>query len=146
MVTGAGTPLVASQFVRRVSMVGVSGSGKSTLGRNLAARLAVPYTELDAIHHQPDWAPLPKDQFRSHMATIASGEGWVIDGNYSTVLPLIWERADTVIWLDPPRRTVMRRLIWRTIRRVAGRTELWNGNRERWRNLLTWDQQESVIS
>jgi shikimate kinase len=29
--------------VRRVSMVGVSGSGKSTLGRELAARLAVPY-------------------------------------------------------------------------------------------------------
>ncbi len=41
-------------------MVGVSGAGKSTLGRNLAARLAVPYTELDAIHHQRDWAPLPK--------------------------------------------------------------------------------------
>jgi hypothetical protein len=50
---------------------------------------------------------------------------------------VIWARADTVIWLDPPRRTVMRRVIWRTIRRVAGRAELWNGNRERWRNLLT---------
>jgi hypothetical protein len=61
-------------------------------------------------------------------------------------MPVIRERADTVIWLDPPRRTVMRRLIWRTIRRAAGRAELWNGNRERWRNLLTWDQQESVIS
>ncbi|HEX9357947.1 MAG TPA: hypothetical protein VF933_29535 [Streptosporangiaceae bacterium] len=80
------------------------------------------------------------------MTAIASGNGWVIDGNYSAVLPLIWERADTVIWLGLPRRTVMRRLIWRTIRRIAGRTELWNGNREHWRNLLTWDQQESVIS
>jgi len=75
-----------------------------------------------------------------------AGDRWIIDGNYNAVLPLIWERADTVIWLDPPRRTVMRRLIWRSVRRVAGRTELWNGNRERWRNLLTWDQEESVIS
>src|SRR5512135_272335 len=33
-----------------------------------------------------------------------------------------------------------------TIRRAAGRAELWNGNRERWRNLFTWDEQESVIS
>jgi hypothetical protein len=41
---------------------------------------------------------------------------------------------------------VMRRIIWRSVRRVAGRTELWNGNMERWRNLLTWDEQESVIS
>ena len=46
-------------------------------------------------------------------------EGWVIDGNYSAVQPLVWERADTVIWLDPPRRTVMRRIIWRTIRRAS---------------------------
>jgi shikimate kinase len=40
--------------VRRVSVVGVSGSGKSTLGRKVAARLAVPYAELDAIFHQPE--------------------------------------------------------------------------------------------
>ena len=40
----------------------------------------------------------------------------------------------------------MRRLIWRTLRRVVGRVELWNGNRERWRNVFTWDDQESVIA
>jgi hypothetical protein len=40
----------------------------------------------------------------------------------------------------------MRRLVWRTLRRVAGRAELWNGNRERWRNVFTWDRNESVIS
>jgi adenylate kinase family enzyme len=127
-------------------MVGVPGSGKSTLGRQLAGRLAVPYVELDAIFHQPEWTPLPEEQFRRRVAAIASGDGWVIDGNYSTVRPLVWGHADTVVWLDPPRRTVMRRLIWRSIRRAAGRTELWNGNRERWRNLFTWDEQESIIA
>ena len=40
----------------------------------------------------------------------------------------------------------MRRVIWRTLRRVAGRVELWNGNRERWRNLFTLDKEESVVS
>jgi adenylate kinase family enzyme len=80
------------------------------------------------------------------VTAIVSAEGWVIDGNYSAIQPLVWERADTVIWLDPPRWTVMRRIIWWTIRRAAGRTELWNGNRERWHNLFTWDEQESVIS
>ncbi|MDX6339042.1 MAG: hypothetical protein QOG05_6382 [Streptosporangiaceae bacterium] len=132
--------------MRRVSLVGVSGSGKSTLGGELAARLAVPYAELDAIFHQLDWTPLAEDEFRHRVRAITAGDGWVIDGNYSAVQPLVWERADTVIWLDPPRLSVMCRLIWRTIRRAAGRTELWNGNRERWRNLLTWDQEESVIS
>jgi adenylate kinase family enzyme len=132
--------------VRRVSVVGVSGSGKSTLGRQLAARLAVPYLELDSVFHQPGWTPLPAEQFQDRVTAIASGDGWVIDGNYSTVQPLVWRRADTVVWLDPPRLTVMRRIVWRSLHRVVGRTQLWNGNRERWRNLLTWDEQESVIS
>jgi adenylate kinase family enzyme len=133
--------------VRRVSLVGVPGSGKTTLGRQLARRLDVPYVELDAIFHQPHWTPLPAGQFRARVAAIAAGDGWVIDGNYSsTVQPLVWERADTVVWLDPPRRTVMRRIIWRSLRRAAARTELWNGNTERWRNLFTWDEQESVIA
>jgi adenylate kinase family enzyme len=132
--------------VRRVSVVGVPGSGKSTLGRKLAGRLAVPFVELDAIFHQPEWTPLPEEQFRRRVTAITAGDGWVIDGNYSAVLPGVWERADTVVWLDPPRRTVMRRIIWRSVRRVASRAELWNGNRERWRNLFTWDEQESVVS
>jgi adenylate kinase family enzyme len=127
-------------------MVGISGSGKSTLGRQLAARLGVPFHELDAVFHQPGWVPLPEDQFRSRVAGLAAGHDWVIDGNYSAVLPLVWARADTVVWLDPPRRTAMRRLAWRTLSRLTHRTELWNGNTERWRNLLTWDEQESVIS
>jgi len=70
----------------------------------------------------------------------------VIDGNYSAVQDIVWARADTVVWLDLPRRTVMRRIVWRTLRRVAGRAELWNGNRERWHNLFTWDKEESVIA
>ena len=41
---------------------------------------------------------------------------------------------------------MLSRVIWRTLRRVAGRVELWNGNRERWGNLFTLDKEESVIS
>src|SRR5215475_11726512 len=92
-------PLVGSRLVQRVSVVGVSGSGKSTLGRELAGRLAVPFVELDAIFHQPGWTPLPEDEFRRRVAEIAAGDGWVIDGNYSAVQPLVWERADTVVWV-----------------------------------------------
>ena len=132
--------------MRRVSVVGISGSGKSTLGLQLAARLGVSFGELDAVFHQPGWTPLAPEEFASRVSAMAAGDGWVIDGNYSAVLPLVWARADTVVWLDPPRRTAMRRLVLRTLRRLVRRTELWNGNTERWRNLLTWDAQESVIS
>lgn len=130
----------------RVSVVGNSGSGKSALGQALAARLGVPFVELDAIYHQPGWQPVPTAQFRAHVEAATATGGWVVDGNYSsTVQDLVWTRADTVIVLDLPRRTVMRQVIWRTVRRVALRVELWNGNRERWRNLFARDPQESVI-
>ena len=127
-------------------MVGTSGSGKSTLGRELAGILGVPYVELDSIHHQPGWTPLPAEDFKRRAGEAAAQDGWVIDGNYSTAQPVVWARADTVAWLDLPKRIVMRRIVWRTLRRVAGHQELWNGNRERWRNLFTWDPVESVIS
>jgi adenylate kinase family enzyme len=132
--------------VRRVSVVGTSGSGKSTLGRSLAGVLGADFLELDSVYHQADWVPLPTPEFRRRVASVAAGECWVIDGNYSKVRDLVWARADTVVWLDLPRRAVMRRVVWRSFRRAAARVELWNGNRERWRNLLTLDKEESVVS
>jgi adenylate kinase family enzyme len=129
-----------------VSVVGTSGAGKSTLARELAGILGVPHLELDGLNHQPDWEPLPKEEFQRIVAAKAAEDGWVIDGNYSAVRPLVWARADTVAWLDLPKSTVMRQVVWRTLRRVAGRQELWNGNRERWRNFFTWDPGQSVIS
>jgi len=132
--------------VRRVSVVGTSGVGKSTFASSLALVLGAVFLELDSLQHQADWTPLPASEFRARVALVADGECWVIDGNYSRVQDLVWGRADTVVWLDLPRRTVMRRIVWRTLRRVGGRVELWNGNRERWRNLLTLDKEESVIA
>jgi adenylate kinase family enzyme len=126
--------------------VGTSGVGKSTFASLLARGLGCPFLELDSVFHQADWVPLDTALFRARVADFAAGERWVIDGNYSKVRDIVWARADTVVWLDLPRRVVMRRLVWRTLRRVAGRAELWNGNRERWRNVFTWDRNESVIS
>ena len=132
--------------MQRVSVVGTSGVGKSTVSRELARRLGASWLELDSVYHQAGWTPLDTAEFRARVAAVAAGERWVIDGGYSAVRDLVWARADTVVWLDLPRRTVMRRISCRTLRRVAGRVELWNGNRERWRNLFTWDKNESIIA
>jgi adenylate kinase family enzyme len=130
---------------RRVSVVGNSGSGKSTVARAIATRLGVPWIELDSLYHQPGWTPMPEGDFRATVAEHVAADGWVIDGNYNVVRPLVWARADTVVWLDLPRRVVMRRVVARTLTRAVRRVELWNGNRERWRNLLRLDQDQSII-
>jgi adenylate kinase family enzyme len=133
--------------VKRVSVVGNSGSGKSSLAQRIARVLDVPYVELDAIHHLPDWEPIDPEAFRSRIEEITSTDAWVIDGNYRSVVVdgPVWQRADTVVWLDLPRRTVMSQVTRRSVTRVIGRTELWNGNRESWRNLLAWDPDDNVI-
>jgi adenylate kinase family enzyme len=135
-----------SAIVRRVSVVGNSGSGKSTLARRLAGVLGVPFTELDSVFHQPGWQELPAAEFRAVAAARASEDGWVIDGNYSAVRPIVWARADTVVFLDLPKPVVMRQVTWRTVRRAVTRQELWNGNREPLRNFLRLDPRESIIS
>jgi adenylate kinase family enzyme len=131
--------------VQRVSVVGNSGSGKTTMARALAAAMGAPFLELDSIYHQPGWAELETQEYRRRVAEFVAADSWVVDGNYSKVRDLIWDRADTVAWVDPPRYRVMRQVIWRSLSRAARRTELWNGNRERWGNFLTLKPEESII-
>jgi adenylate kinase family enzyme len=132
--------------VQRVSVVGNSGSGKTTFTRTLSRAMGAPQLELDSVFHQPGWVPLPDQDFRARVAAFVAADSWVVDGNYSKVQDLVWARADTVIWIDPPRRTVMRRVIWRTLRRIASRAELWNGNTEPWTTLWRLDPEKSIIA
>ena len=122
--------------MRRVSVVGTTGSGKTTLAMALSARLGAPYVELDAIRHQPGWVELPDEEFRARVAERVSAERWVVDGNYGGVgvRPLVWSRADTVVWLDTSLPVILARLFRRTTGRIIRREELWNGNRETFRN------------
>lgn len=80
------------------------------------------------------------------MAPLLDSERWVVDGNYSSLVQdLVWEAADTVVWLDLPRRVVMPALVKRTFVRMATRRELWNGNRESFSNLFTFDAEENIL-
>lgn len=124
----------------------MSGSGKSTLSRTIAERLGVPCTELDAIHHLPNWEALPTAELVAEVERRTQGDGWVVDGNYREAVREgpVWERADTVVWLDLPRRTAVRQVTWRSLRRAITREELWNGNRERLRDVCSLDPMRSM--
>ena len=49
---------------------------------------------------------------------------------------IVHGRADTIVWLDLGRRHTIPRVVRRSLRRVVRREQLWNDNRERWRDLL----------
>ncbi len=132
--------------MERINVVGASGSGKTTVAARLAEALSLPHVELDALHHQPGWTPLPADELREQVADLTSGPRWVVDGNYwSRIGDLLWTRADTVVWLDLPRHQVIRQLVPRTVTRAVTRRELWNGNREPVTGLLRWDPHRSIV-
>lgn len=128
-----------------MAVVGNSGAAKTTRAAGLADRLGASHIELDSIRHQPGWQPLPDDEFRDRVATALTATSWVVDGNYSIVWDLVWGQAEAVVILAYPRPMVMRRIVTRSVRRVVTREELWNQNRERWTNLLSWDPEKSVI-
>lgn len=127
--------------------MGNAGSGKSGLAGRIARILDVEHVELDSIHHLADWEPIDPDEFLALVTTITAREGWVIDGNYRSVVVdgPVWQHADTVVWLDLPRRRVIAQVTRRTLRRVLRRERLWNGNRERLRNLYAWDPNRSIV-
>ena len=131
--------------MRRVEVVGPSCSGKTTTARRLAALLGLPYIELDALHHDAGWTEAPAEllQERVRRALDAAPDGWVVDGTYFGKLgSLVLDRADTIVWLDIPFRTAIRRVLWRTLSRAVTREELWNGNRESLRLALS---RESIV-
>ncbi|WP_245642205.1 hypothetical protein [Nonomuraea candida] len=103
----------------------------------------MPWLELDSIFHMQNWTPRPEAEFRAEVERFTAADGWVVDGNYSAALDLVWSRADAVVWFDLPRRTVMRRLAVRTLRRMVTGAELWNGNKESFRFLFNKD--ESIL-
>lgn len=122
---------------RRINVRGTSGVGKSTYSVELARRLNLTYVELDALYHGPNWSEPSIKEFRArvHAAIESAPEGWVIDGSYDSKLgDTVIAAADTIVWLDLPLGITFSRLWRRTMYRIRNDVELWNGNREIWRD------------
>ena len=104
----------------RVVLFGAPCSGKSTLARALGEAYQLPVTHLDDIFHRPGWEPTPADEFQQIVRVIADASGWVIDGNYGRVRPIILSRATHIVAFDLPLRIVLWRIAYRTLGRRLG--------------------------
>ncbi|CCH33933.1 AAA family ATPase [Actinosynnema sp. NPDC047251] len=113
---------------RRVLVAGTSGAGKTTMARCVADVLGLSYVEMDSLFHGPQWTR--RAEFEADVRELVKGPSWATEWQYTAVRPLLLEHADTLVWLDHPKHTVLRRVAVRTLVRRVRRQELWNGNTE----------------
>ncbi len=102
--------------MKRVLVVGCCGAGKTVLSLKLGEKLHLPVYHLDQLWWLPGWVEDSTDHFDRQLAAVLSQETWIMDGNYNRTLPERLRYADTVIWLDYPRRVCLLRALKRIAR------------------------------
>jgi adenylate kinase family enzyme len=103
--------------VKRVVVLGSGGSGKSRLAVELGRRTGLPVVHLDRIFWSPGWKERAADEAERELRAAVAEDEWILDGNFLDRLGSErLERADTVVFLDLPRRTCLRRVLWRRVR------------------------------
>jgi len=127
----------------RIVVVGSSCAGKSTLASRIAEARGVPCVCLDELHWLPGWTERSLDEFRPLVAEAVSGDAWVVDGNYGKVRDAIWPRATMIVWLNYSFFVVWSRALRRTVSRAITGEELYNGNRESFRQ--SFFSRESIL-
>jgi adenylate kinase family enzyme len=128
--------LTLSDLGRRIMVCGPSNAGKSTLAVAVGRKLELPVSHVDLFRHLPntDWVQRPDDEFqRLHDASIL-GDAWVIDGNYTALMPQRLSRATGIILLGDNRWANLGRYLRRTLTEPDRA-----GNIEGAKDSLKWD-------
>lgn len=106
---------------RKIIITGTSCTGKTTLGAELSAHMGLKQIDLDDLHFLPNWIAKEPDIFIADVhAAIEGQDEWIVSGSYQSKLKdNLWPKANIIIWLDLPLRTILSRYFRRTYRRVV---------------------------
>ena len=99
--------------MKRVMVIGGPGSGKSTLARRLHAITELPLFHLDQFYWRPGWRKTPREEWERIVTGLTARDEWIMDGGYDSSFHVRMPRADTIIWLDLPRRIAFPRVLKR---------------------------------
>ena len=91
-----------ADFGRRIMVTGPTNAGKSTLADAISRELGIPPVHVDVLSHLPgtNWEPRDIGQFHAlHDAAILE-DAWVMDGNYTVIMPQRYARATGIVVID----------------------------------------------
>ena len=130
-----------SELGNRICIMGPSNSGKSTLADAIARKNQTQVIHLDLLYHLPrtNWVPRPFSDFQRLHDTAIKAERWVIDGNYSQLLPQRLARATGFILLDICTPLSLFRYIRRSLLRRGG-----IGGLEGGKDSVKWDMLKHI--
>lgn len=118
-------------FGQRFAVIGFTGSGKTTYSHELSRVTRAPHIELDRVYWRDKWQRPSDDEFIADVEASVramNGSGWIIDGNHSECREYVWSQCDTIIWLDYPKKIIMKRFMKRFFSNWIRRKKLWGTN------------------
>lgn len=133
---------------KKIIIVGVSASGKSTFARKLSEKTKLPLFLMDSIMWNPGWQYVGDKETLKKLDEISTQNKWIIEGYISKeARTFVFERADTIIYLDYPPIIATFRYLKRWLKhRKDPRPEL-KGSPEKfdWKFMrLVWTKGEAI--
>lgn len=103
-------------FMKRVAVIGSPGTGKTTFVKKLALKTGLPIIHLDFYYHQKQFDyRTNQPAWIKKVTELSKQDKWIMDGNYNSSFEVRFKRADTIIFLDLPRRIAFYGVIKRRI-------------------------------
>lgn len=127
----------------RIMVLGPSNAGKSTLAIAISDEINLPVVHLDQLQHLPntDWKSRPETEFKALHDEAILSDRWVIDGNYSRLMPQRFERATGVILLTSDRWLRLARYLKRSLGKPSSRAGSLDGGPE----YLKWEMIDWIL-
>lgn len=86
----------------KIQIIGYSGSGKSTLAKSLRDIYNLNVLHLDSVHFKENWVEVTKEEMTNSVKEFMeiNCDGWIIEGNYTSIVPERFRVADILIFLN----------------------------------------------